>query len=61
MEGVVISDDAAADARASGGVKRNQEDHATMEYDGSEVEVKSQRISSIHFGIGSGSVLALSS
>ena len=51
VEGVVISDDAVADARISGGVKRNQEDHATMEYDGSEVEVKSQRISSIHFGI----------
>ena len=39
--------------RANGGVKRNQEDHATMEYDGSEVEVKAQRISSTCLGIGS--------
>ena len=51
--GDVISDAAATESRANGGVKRNQEDHATMEYDGSEVEVKAQRISSICLGIGS--------
>lgn len=51
--GDVISDVAPTNPRVSGGMKRPQEDHAAMEYDGSEVEVKAQRSSSICLGIGS--------
>ena len=48
----VISDTVLEEPRGVG-TKRPQEDHASMEYDGSEVEVKTQRISAICFGIGS--------
>ena len=52
----VISDVASPVPVASGGTKRPQEDHATMDYDGSEVETKTQRISAICLGIGSDDV-----
>ena len=49
----VISDVVATTPVVSGGTKRPQDDHAMMDYDGAEVETKTQRISSICFGIGS--------
>jgi len=48
----VFSDVATPTPAAGGGTKRPQEDHAMMDYDGAEVETKTQRISSICFGIG---------
>ena len=41
---------------AGGGTKRPQEDNAMMDYDGAEVEAKTQRNSSICFGISSDDV-----
>ena len=49
----VICDVASPMPTVSGGTKRPQENHATMDYDGAEMETKTQRISSICFGIGS--------
>ena len=56
MEGNVISDVVSPEPRAGSGTKRPQEDHATMEYDGAEVETKTQRISSIYLSMGSDDV-----
>ena len=56
MRDNVISDVASPMPTASGGTTRPQEEHATMDYDGSEVETKTHRISSICFGIGSDDV-----
>ena len=49
----VISDEVATMPASPGGIKGSQEDHAVMEYDGAELEHKTQKISSICFGIGS--------
>ena len=49
----VISDVVATTPVASSGTKRPQDEHAMMDYDGMEVETKTQRISSICFGIAS--------
>ena len=56
MRDNVISDVASPMPTVSGRTKRPQENHATMEYDGAEMETKAQRKSSICFGIGSDDV-----
>ena len=53
LGGNVISDVVTTLPVPAGGTKRPQEDHASMDYDGTEVEAKAQRISSICLGIGS--------
>ena len=51
-DGNVISDVVSPEPREGNGAKRPQDDHATMEYDGAEVETKTQRISSIYLSTG---------
>ena len=53
VDGSVISDAVATVPTGLGGRKRPQDEHAVMEYDGEELEHKTQKISSIFFGIGS--------
>ena len=52
MDDNVISDAVSPEPREASGAKRTQEDHATMEYDGAEVEANTQRISSIYLSTG---------
>ena len=51
--GNAISDVVTTVPCPGGGTKRPQEDHASIDYDGAEVEANTQRISSICLGIGS--------
>ena len=49
----VISNTVTPASVPTGGTKRTQEEHASMEYDGAEVEAKTQRISSICLAVAS--------